>query len=170
MTNVNLTRDQRQIQRFDDLCAVDATLRRITPDSAVLDAVCEPGLRLAPLLNTYVDGGRTDRSEYRSFDVLNPHDDGISLDVFLDWLIDAGVVITRIDDYHQWLTGFEIALTALPEVQRQRSALPLLHSYRQPETPLAGDDTLKQLPCCGPTSGNRCSTIYPAHIPRLTRT
>jgi fatty acid CoA ligase FadD9 len=82
--------------------------------------------------------GASNRSGYRSFDVLNPHDDGISLDVFVDWLIEAGVAIARIDDYHEWLARFETALTALPEVQRQRSALPLLHFYRNPETPLAG--------------------------------
>ena len=28
--------------------------------------------------------------EFRSFDVMNPYDDGVSLDTFVDWLIDAG--------------------------------------------------------------------------------
>jgi fatty acid CoA ligase FadD9 len=75
---------------------------------------------------------------YRSFDVMNPHDDGISLDVFVDWLIAAGHDIRRIDDYDEWLGRFETALRALPEKQRQHSVLPLLDAYRKPETPLRG--------------------------------
>jgi fatty acid CoA ligase FadD9 len=78
----------------------------------------------------------TDR--FRSFDVMNPHDDGISLDVFVDWLNLAGNKIERIDDYNDWLSRFETALTALPEKQRQQSVLPLLHAYRKPERPLPG--------------------------------
>jgi fatty acid CoA ligase FadD9 len=75
---------------------------------------------------------------YRSFDVMNPHDDGISLDVFVDWLIDAGHDIRRIDDYGEWLERFETALRALPDKQRQHSVLPLLNAYQKPEKPLRG--------------------------------
>jgi fatty acid CoA ligase FadD9 len=75
---------------------------------------------------------------FRSFDVMNPYDDGISLDVFVDWLNLAGQKIERIDDYADWLARFETALTGLPESQRQLSVLPLLQAYRQPERPLRG--------------------------------
>jgi fatty acid CoA ligase FadD9 len=75
---------------------------------------------------------------YRSFDVTNPHDDGISLDTFVDWLIDAGHHITRIDDYDDWLARFETTLRALPEKQRQHTVLPLLNAYAKPEPPLRG--------------------------------
>jgi hypothetical protein len=75
---------------------------------------------------------------FRSFDVMNPHDDGISLDTFVDWLIDAGHEIARIDDYDDWLARFETALKALPEKQRQQSVLPLLGFYRDPQQPLLG--------------------------------
>jgi fatty acid CoA ligase FadD9 len=75
---------------------------------------------------------------FRSFDVTNPHDDGISLDTFVDWLIDAGHDIQRIDDYHDWITRFETVMKALPEKQRQESVLPLLAAYREPEKPLRG--------------------------------
>jgi fatty acid CoA ligase FadD9 len=78
---------------------------------------------------------------FRSFDVENPHDDGISLDTFVDWLIDAGHKIHRISDYNEWLTRFETTLKALPEKQRQRSVLPLLGAYREPEKPLRGAPT-----------------------------
>ena len=75
---------------------------------------------------------------YRSFDVMNPHDDGISLDVFVDWLNDAGHNIARIDDHDEWLSRFETSLRALPDKQRQQSVLPLLNAYRNPEKPLRG--------------------------------
>jgi fatty acid CoA ligase FadD9 len=75
---------------------------------------------------------------FRTFDVMNPHDDGISLDVFVDWLIEAGQDIQRIDDYDGWLGRFETTLRALPQEQRQRSVLPLLDSYRELEKPLCG--------------------------------
>ncbi|NEW48874.1 AMP-binding protein [Nocardia cyriacigeorgica] len=66
------------------------------------------------------------------FDVVNPHDDGISLDVVVDWMIEAGIRIERIDEYSDWLTRFEAALRALPEQQRQASVLPLLHAFARP--------------------------------------
>ena len=51
---------------------------------------------------------------YRSFDVMNPHDDGVSLDVFVDWLIQAGNNIRRINDYDEWLSRFQTALRVCP--------------------------------------------------------
>jgi fatty acid CoA ligase FadD9 len=75
---------------------------------------------------------------FRSFDVMNPHDDGVSLDIFVDWIIDAGNDIHRIDDYDEWLTRFETAMRALPDTRRQQSVLPLLDAYRKPEKPLWG--------------------------------
>lgn len=75
---------------------------------------------------------------FRSYDVMNPHDDGVSLDVIVDWLIDEGVPITRVDDHAEWIARFEGALRGLPEQQRQRSALALLDPYRVPEQPLLG--------------------------------
>jgi fatty acid CoA ligase FadD9 len=78
---------------------------------------------------------------FRSFDVENPHDDGSSLDTFVDWLIDAGHNIQRIGDHDEWVTRFESALKALPEKQRQQSVLPLLGAYREPEKPLRGAPT-----------------------------
>ncbi len=82
-------------------------------------------------------GARVDTG-FESFDVLNPHDDGLSLDVFVDWLVAAGHPIERIDDYGRWLSRFETALRALPETQRRHSVLPLLHAYREPDVPMPG--------------------------------
>ena len=73
--------------------------------------------------------GRQATDGFRSFDVMNPHDDGISLDTFVDWLIAAGHDRAH-RRYHDWLARFETALTALPDAQRQQSVLPLLDVYR----------------------------------------
>ncbi|OSC42260.1 carboxylic acid reductase [Mycobacterium decipiens] len=70
---------------------------------------------------------------YQTFNVVNPHDDAISLDTFVDWLIAAGHPIQRVVDYDDWLTRFTAALRALPDKQRQHSVLPLLHAFAQPQ-------------------------------------
>ena len=65
---------------------------------------------------------------FETYHVINPYDDGIGLDEYVDWLIEAGYPIQRIPDYDAWLQRFETAMRALPERQRQHSLLPLLHS------------------------------------------
>ena len=75
---------------------------------------------------------------YLTYHVMNPYDDGVGLDEYVDWLVEAGYSIERIADYREWLQRFETTLRALPERQRQYSLLPLLHNYRQPEKPLRG--------------------------------
>ncbi|MFF3572904.1 carboxylic acid reductase [Nocardia jiangxiensis] len=74
--------------------------------------------------------------EYRTYNVLNTYNDGISLDTFVDWLIAAGNEIDRIDNYDEWLTRFEAALKELPEDQRKNSVLPLLSAYARPAPPM----------------------------------
>ncbi|MDT5149738.1 MAG: fatty acid CoA ligase FadD9 [Mycobacterium sp.] len=82
-------------------------------------------------------GGRVVEG-FETYHVMNPHDDGIGLDEYVDWLIDAGYSIQRVGDYDAWLNRFETAMRALPEQQRQASLLPLLHNYTRPEKPLNG--------------------------------
>ena len=82
--------------------------------------------------------GSTAGPGFRSYDVMNPHDDGVSLDVFVDWMIEAGHAINRVEDYGDWLDRFETALRALPDAQRQHSVLPLLTAYSRPERPVLG--------------------------------
>jgi fatty acid CoA ligase FadD9 len=69
---------------------------------------------------------------------MNPDDDGIGMDEFVDWLIEAGYPVRRVGAYADWLPRFDAALRALPERQRQASLLPLLHNYQNPEIPLRG--------------------------------
>lgn len=98
------------------------------PADFVAEAITKLGARGT------ADGAPT----YVSYDVMNPHEDGVSLDTFVDWLVDSGHDIKRIDDYDEWLARFETALRALPEKQRQHSVLPLLDAYRKPQPALPG--------------------------------
>jgi fatty acid CoA ligase FadD9 len=75
---------------------------------------------------------------HETYHVMNPHDDGIGLDEYVDWLIDAGYGIRRIADFNEWRKRFEHALRALPDRQRENSSLPLMHAYRRPEKPIRG--------------------------------
>ncbi len=76
---------------------------------------------------------------FETYHVMNPpYDDGIGLDEFVDWLIEAGYPIQRISEYGAWLQRFETAMRALPDRQRQGSLLPLLHNYQHPERPIRG--------------------------------
>ena len=75
---------------------------------------------------------------FQTYHVMNPYDDGIGLDEYIDWLVEAGYSIERIADYSEWLQRFETSLRALPDRQRQYSLLPLLHNYQKPEKPING--------------------------------
>ena len=75
---------------------------------------------------------------FETYHVMNPYDDGISMDTYVDWLIEAGYPIARVPEYAAWLARFETTLRALPEKQRHASLLPLLHNYQQPEHPING--------------------------------
>jgi fatty acid CoA ligase FadD9 len=82
--------------------------------------------------------GAHNEDGFRTYHVMNPYDDGIGLDQYVDWLSEAGYSIDRIDDYRDWLQRFETTLRALPDRQRQYSLLPLLHNYQKPEKPILG--------------------------------
>lgn len=77
---------------------------------------------------------------YRTFSLVNPHDDGISLDTFVEWLVEDGHGIERIADHGDWLVRVEAALRTLPEDRRQYSILPLLRGFQEPETAVSGSD------------------------------
>ena len=78
------------------------------------------------------------RTGFETFHVMNPYDDGIGMDEFVDWLVEAGYPIRRVEDYGDWLRRFETTLRSLPEKQRNASLLPLLHNYQSPEHPVNG--------------------------------
>lgn len=82
--------------------------------------------------------GADNRAGHLTYHVMNPHDDGIGLDEFVDWLTAAGCSIRRIDDHSSWRHRFETALRALPERQRQASVLPLMEAFGEPLPAMRG--------------------------------
>ncbi len=82
---------QRQRAHFDGL-----------PVDFVAEAIATLGAGLA-------DG-------FATYHVMNPHDDGIGIDEYVDWLIEAGYPIERVDDFGEWLQRFHTGLQALPEI------------------------------------------------------
>jgi fatty acid CoA ligase FadD9 len=79
--------------------------------------------------------GATPHQGLRTFNVTNHSDDGLSLDVFVDWIEEAGYRIERVGDYDEWLQRFEAKLKALPEEKRQQSSLYVLEYLRRPIDP-----------------------------------
>ena len=82
--------------------------------------------------------------EYCSFNLVNHHDDGVSLDTFVHWMRDSGLAIRSIEGYDEWLTRFEQGLRNLPEHERAGSILPLIHGLStqqdiQPGAPVASE-------------------------------
>ncbi|WP_411093673.1 carboxylic acid reductase [Streptomyces sp. 049-1] len=109
--------------------------------------------------------GDSAREGYRTFNVVNPHDDGISLDTVVDWLREAGHPIRCIDDYKEWFVRFETVLRGLPDRSRQHSLLPLLHAFSEPESPVPGS----ALPAGHFRAAVRAAALGEDHdIPHLT--
>ncbi|WP_424216087.1 carboxylic acid reductase (plasmid) [Streptomyces sp. BI20] len=102
---------------------------------------------------------------HHTFHVVNPHDDGISLDTFVDWLVDAGHPIRRVEDHATWLTRFTAALRALPEARRRHSPLPLLPALAHPLPAIAGSG----VPAERFRAAVRAARVGPDHdIPHLS--
>jgi fatty acid CoA ligase FadD9 len=75
---------------------------------------------------------------FQTYHVVNPHDDGIGLDEYVDWIADAGSRIERIADYEEWFHRFGSALRNLPGRQRQASLLPMIEIYACPQLAAEG--------------------------------
>jgi fatty acid CoA ligase FadD9 len=98
----------------------------------------------------------------RTYHVLNHHDDGISLDTFVDWMADAGYPMARIDGYGDWLGRFESKLRALPADERGRSVLPVLAAVRAPRDPRPQGDSRQFLAALDAAAAGLA-------VPQLTR-
>lgn len=94
------------------------------------------GLPVDFVARAVVGIGEEFREGFHTFHAVNPHDDGISLDSFVDWIAAAGHSIQRLADFADWRTRFEQALSALPENLRARSSLPVISMFDAP-TPVA---------------------------------
>jgi glycopeptidolipid biosynthesis protein len=89
----------------------DGNRQRVHFDGLPVEFVAEA---IATLGAEIVDG-------FETYHVMNTHDDGIGLDVYVDWLIEAGYPIQRIGDTWEWLQRFETGLRALPHRQRRHA-------------------------------------------------
>jgi fatty acid CoA ligase FadD9 len=70
---------------------------------------------------------------HATYHVVNPHwDDGVSLDVLVDWIASAGYAVERVSGYAEWLRRFESRLQALSPTERARSPLPILQQWARP--------------------------------------
>jgi thioester reductase-like protein len=102
------------------------------PVGFVAEAIATLGVRL----------GTSSLAGFETYHVMNPHDDGIGLDEYVDWLIEAGYPVRRVDDFDEWLQRFEAGLRALPDRQRTHSVLQMLllrdAGQLRPPAPLRG--------------------------------
>jgi fatty acid CoA ligase FadD9 len=98
------------------------------PVDFVAEAISTIGCELAP--------------DHRTYHVVNPHDDGIGLDEYVDWMIEAGRPIERIDSYEAWHDRFASSLRNLPEQQRQASLLPIVESFRRRQASVRGSSVM----------------------------
>jgi len=80
--------------------------------------------------------GERPHDGFRSYNSINMHhDDGISLDTYVDWIESAGYPVQRVADHADWLRRFGDKLRNLPEAQRNRSSLAILGHFAEPHEP-----------------------------------
>jgi fatty acid CoA ligase FadD9 len=91
------------------------------------------GIAVDVLANCITAIGARQAAGFHSYNLSSAHENAVSLDNFVDWLVTAGCSIERIDNYDQWLGRFETAMQALPEAKRQESMLAILGPYRKPQ-------------------------------------
>jgi fatty acid CoA ligase FadD9 len=70
---------------------------------------------------------------FHSYNLASPHEAAASLDSFVDWMIEAGCAIQRVERYDDWYAHIETAMRALPDEQRAQSMLLILEPYRRPQ-------------------------------------
>lgn len=101
----------------------DGSRKQVHFDGLPVDFVAEAVARI-----------RADGPIFTTYNLVNPHTvDGVSLDTLVDWLAERGPLAARLDDYSEWVRRLEIGLRALPNQLRQRSLLPLIHAFAEPE-------------------------------------
>lgn len=87
------------------------------------------------LAGVMVELGAQPYAGFHTYNMVNPHDDGVSYDSFVDWVESAGYRVSRIDDHGEWLRRFEDKLRNLPEEQRNHSSLNILGHFAEPHSP-----------------------------------
>ncbi|WP_327753892.1 carboxylic acid reductase (plasmid) [Sphingobium sp. SJ10-10] len=74
---------------------------------------------------------------FSSFNMVNPHDDGVSLDSFADWIASKGYQVARISPHAEWTRRFEDKLRNLPDEERHHSSINILGHFAEPHSPAA---------------------------------
>lgn len=70
---------------------------------------------------------------FNSYNTINfHHDDGISLDSYVDWIQSAGYPVHRIADHADWYQRFNTKLQNLPEQERGRSSVDIIEHFQKP--------------------------------------
>lgn len=69
---------------------------------------------------------------FHTYNMVNDHDDGYSLDSFADWVESAGYPVDRVEDHGDWHSRFEAKLRNLDEEERQHSSINILGHFAQP--------------------------------------
>lgn len=73
---------------------------------------------------------------FSTYNTINMHhEDGISLDSYVDWVETAGYPVHRVANHADWFRRFGDKLRNLPEEERQRSSLQILAFFTQPHEP-----------------------------------
>jgi fatty acid CoA ligase FadD9 len=100
-----------------------------------------------------VELGAAHHDGVRTYNMVNSHDDGVSMDTFVDWVESAGYPIDRVADHADWVRRFEAKLQALPEERRAQSSLMVMDNLRvvySAHPPVLGNEqfvaALKALP------------------------
>ncbi|WP_264077588.1 carboxylic acid reductase [Mycolicibacterium houstonense] len=87
---------------------------------------------------TTLAAGAESGDGFASYNVVNDHDDAISLDTVVDWLAGEGYSMSRIASHPDWAARFETAMRNLPARQRQHCLLPLMAAFAEPAEAVAG--------------------------------
>ncbi|WGL97455.1 thioester reductase domain-containing protein [Arsenophonus sp. aPb] len=91
------------------------------------------GLAVDFVVSSIIKLAKNNHNQRLTFNMVNPQNDKVSLDTIIDWLINSGINIKKIDDYEEWYQQFKLAMKKLPSNLKQYSMLPVISLLKQPE-------------------------------------
>ncbi|WP_313806000.1 carboxylic acid reductase [Sphingobium sp.] len=95
------------------------------------------GLPVDFLAAVMVQIGAQPYDGFSSFNMVNSHDDGVSLDSFADWIETKGYRVARITPHAEWMRRFGDKLRNLPDEERAHSSINILGHFAEPHSPAA---------------------------------
>lgn len=108
----------------------------LTPDGAPPRAHYD-GLPVDFLAAVMVEIGAQAYAGFSSFNMVNGHDDGVSLDSFADWIGTKGYKLSHVAPHAEWMRRFEDKLRNLPDEERTHSSINILGHFAEPHSPAA---------------------------------